>query len=322
MRRLSVREREILAATYFSADLSAKAVAKLVGCREHIARHSLHQLQVDGLVKLRPYYNPFAIGYQEYVAWISLHSVDRKQRRALCGALCTSPYTTYVTDVEGVFQIFVMFLAKSIEQVEVFFDSLNHAVPGIRYSKTVAPVRQVTLFTPKRFLKKRSEISSLSYSPVKEAQSLDEVDGKLLAAFASSSSASVAELARLIALPESTVKYRIKSLTTKGVILTVGFTSVGFDDGVMPFGLLIQTSGSSAEKRKELWEFAKRHPRSSAILDIIGPWEHQVEVELHDGREIVEIVQGFYDAFPSYIKNIQTVPIGAMHKLTPYPFKG
>lgn len=322
MRRLSTREREILAANYFAADLSAKAVAKIVACREHMVRHSLHQLFGDGLIKLRPYCNPFAIGYNEYVAWLSLRSADRKQRSALCSALCKSSRTTYVTDVEGQFQVFVMFLAESVEEVDTFFDSLYKTAPGILFTKTVGQVQQVSLFTPKRFLKRRAKISSLSYSPVKEVHKLDEIDRKLLTAFANSSSASSADLARLIGLPESTVNYRIKGLMAKGIILTVGYSSVGFDDGVIPFGLLIQTSGGSLQKRKELWEFTRDHPRTSAMLDVVGPWEHQVEVELYDGREIAEVVQGFYDAFPSYIERIHTIPIGATHKLTAYPLKG
>jgi DNA-binding Lrp family transcriptional regulator len=322
MRRLSSREREILAAAYFAADLSAKAVAKLVGCREHVVRRSLHQLNADGLIKLRPYCNPFAIGYNEYVAWLSLHSADRKQRSALCSALCKSSRTTYVTDVEGKFQIFVMFLAETVDEAETFFDSIYSAVPGVFFTKTMGQVRQVTLFTPKRFLKKRAEISSLSYSLVKEVHKLDDMDRKLLSAFATSSRSSRADLARFMGLPESTVNYRIKALTSKGIILTVGYTSVGFDDGVIPFGLIIQTSGGSVQKRRELWEFTRDHPRTSAMLDVVGPWEHQVEVELYNGLEIAEVVQGFYDAFPSYIKRIHIVPIGTMHKLTPYPLKG
>lgn len=286
-----------------------------------MVRRALHQLHVDGLIKLRPYCNPFAIGYDEYVAWISLHAADRSQRRALCEALCKSSRTTYVTDVQGQYQIFAMFLARSTEDVETFFDTLSEAAPRTLFSKTIAQVRQVTLFTPKRFLKQSSDASSLSYSRTREMHSLDEVDRKLLTAFASAKNSSSTELARSIGLPVSTVNYRIKTLMAKGIILAVGYTSARFDDGVIPFGLLIQTTSSSPQKRKDLWRFCKDHPKASAILDVVGPWEHQVEVELLDGREIAEIVQEFHDAFPTYIRNIVTISVGTPHKLTPYPLQ-
>lgn len=319
MRRLSTREQEILAVTYFAADLPVSEVAQIVGCREHTVRHSLQQLHSDGLIKLRPYCNPYALGYKEYVAWLTLSSADRSQRRTLRAVLCESSRTTYVTDVEGQYQIFVMFLAKDIDEIESFFDSVSASASGVSFTKTIGQVSQLMLFTPKRFMRKGLDIGTLSYSPVKESHVLDDLDRKLLVAFASAASASSAELARSVGLPVSTVSYRIKSLMAKGVILAVGYSSVRFDDGIVPFGLLINITASSAQMRGKLRQFCKAHPRTSALLDVVGPWEHQVEVELHDVREITEIVQEFYDSFPSYIKNIQTIPIGSTHKLTPYP---
>lgn len=321
MRRLSAREREILAATYFAADRSAREVADTIGAREHLVRHSLRSLKKDGLIKLRPYWNPFAIGYHEYVAWLSLHSANRSQRRALCTALVKSPRTTYVTDVEGHYQIFVMFLARSIEEVDVFFDGISAAAPRSPFTKTVGGVRRVTLFTPKRFLNGSVEADSLSYFPVKEAHAIDDVGRKILSAFAAAVNSSSAELARSVGLPVTTVDYRIRSMMEHGIVLAIGYTSISFDDGVIPYGLLIETASSSSAKREQLRNFCRKHPRVSAILHVVGPWEHQVEVEVHDGREIADIVQEFYDAFPSYTQTIRTIPIGMMHKMTPYPLR-
>lgn len=321
MRQLTKIEREILALTFYSADKPVKEIAKELRCREHMVQRALRRMLSEGLIQVRQYCNPAALGYQEYAAWISLTTTGRANREKLRKALCDSPRTSFVTDVEGPYQLFCIYLARGSADGQAFFDDISKRAAGVTFTKTVCAILQETLFTPKRLSDKALGQSCFSYSMETPEVYLDTVDHQILAACMKTAHLSDTEIARKVGLPVSTVSYRIKNLYKANVLMTRGYTTQALDDGALLYGFMIQTAESSPELRTKFHTFCAHHPKVTAVLSTLGAWDYQVEIELTDARDIFEVVQEFYETFPRFIRSIQTVPEGTIHKLTPYPFE-
>jgi DNA-binding Lrp family transcriptional regulator len=213
-----------------------------------------------------------------------------------------------------------MLLAQDVSDLESCFDMLSRTIPEISFKKSVCEIMKVTLFTPKRLSERTLQVNSLSYFPLSTVAPIDFTDHRILCSLGQNANPSTAVIARQLGLPVSTVTYRIKAMRDSGVIPALGYSASVFDDGRIPFGLLISVVRTSPAFRTTFWDFCCAHPAVSALLTVSGPWEHQVEVEVRDARAVSAVVQEFYEAFPQNIDEIVTIPIGSMHKLTPYPF--
>lgn len=320
MADLNDRERDILAFTYFQADISIKAISQGTGYREHVVRNAFSRLKSAGLLRVRPFVNPYALGWTEYVCWISFLTTDEEARGRFVNALVNSPFTTYVGEAGGAYDLVIFICTKEISGVTGFFDDQVSSVPGIRIEKSILICKNVAMFPPKYFIPKKIPLGNLSYGPVAKVMTIDSVDHNILRDFAQTDKPSVRILANKLGIPVSTYEYRVKNLRKRGIILALGHLIPGYLDGLIPFVLLVKVANNGKAFRKSFFSFCEKHRDVSMLIETIGAWEYQIGIHLKDARELKKVVQRIKVEFENSVSSIISFSIGNSFKLSPYPF--
>ena len=114
---LSQKELDIVSQVALDANTSAAKIGRETGYREHVVKHYLNKMWDNGTLKLRPFVNPYALGFLEFDALFTVLTPGDAALRALVDACVQSGCTTFVLETSGSYHISAMFLVRSIADI-------------------------------------------------------------------------------------------------------------------------------------------------------------------------------------------------------------
>lgn len=209
---LSQKELDIVSQVALDANTSAAKIGLQTGYKQHVVKHYLNKLWDNGTLKLRPFVNPYALGFLEFEALFTVLTPGDGALRALVDACVKSPSTTFVMETSGSYHISAMFLARSLSDIPLFFEEIAAGASDVEFEKELAPSIRVTIASPKNFSQPRMGNNTLSYGPVERAHQIDTLDGKILTLLGDGSVPSKRQMAQRCGVPQSTLEHRITLL--------------------------------------------------------------------------------------------------------------
>ncbi len=320
--KLSDDEREVLSCMCFRADMSLREVAQETGLREHVVRRCIDKLLERKVIKHRIFVNPFAVGLSEYMVFIGTQLMSQTVRQKLLARLLESSHTTYVGTIGGDYHLAVMLVARDLREVTLFLDSLSEISQGMSYVLSLAACTSVSLFAPKYLGAKVYAPASVSYGLVKDSVELDALDHRILHALGQLSSNSLAELARVLGVPSSTVTYRLQSLKERGVLVGIGYSVSPFNDGLYACAFQVCAASMPKAVRQKFLEYCSSHSAISYTIEAVGAWNFQVGARLADSRQATVLADDLQQRFAPHVSHVSVIPVHEALKLFPHPLMG
>ena len=317
--KLTEDEREVLSCMYFRAEMPMREVAQQTGLREHVVRRCIDKLLDRKIIRHRIFVNPFAVGLSEYMVFIGTQMMSQVVRQRLLSCLLESSHTTYVGTIGGDFHLAVMLVARDLNEVTVFLDTLSAAAQGSAYVVSTASCTSVSFFVPKFLGAGNYGPSSVAYGLVKDVVTLDAIDNRILHALGTLTTGSLAGLARQLGLPSSTVTYRLESLKERGVVVGIGFALPPFKDGLYACALQVCAGSMPAEVRQKFRDYCSKHPAISYSIEALGGWNFQIGARLEDSRQATVLADDLQQRFAPYVSNVSLIPVHEALKVFPHP---
>lgn len=311
---LSQKELDIVSQVALDANTSAAKISRETGYREHVIKHHLTKMWDNGTLKLRPFVNPYALGFLEFDALFTVHTPGEAALRSLVDACVKSGCTTFVMETSGSYHISAMFLVRSLSDIPPFFEEIASRAPGVEFDKELAPSIRVTIASPKNFSIPKIGNNTLSYGPVETPHKIDELDGKILTLLGDPDVPSKRQIAQRCGVPQSTLEHRIALLQKKQILLGIGSIVTTYTDGLFPYVFRICASRPSPRIRTLVEELARSHIAVRSVVETSGAWDYSITMRLGHPSILSAVRQELHAYLGSDIRRIDAFPVTRIHK--------
>lgn len=306
--KLSDKEAAVVASIELRADAPMTTLRKESGLREHTIRYALRSLIERKVITPIPFINLHRLGLTVYSIFFTVGGEKRGAHESLIRSLIATPQVLWVGEFGGEYQYGVGVAAKRLSDLTLFLDALSKKHGAIFHDKAISLQISSTIY-PRRYLCSRK----MSAKPItvtfdkEEPVWIDEVDQKILSALTTHGTLSHRQMALQIQVPLSTFELRVKKLKQQGVIAGEIYSVDAAKFDMESFKLLVYTKGLDSLLTQRLDEYCRLHPNVTTLIDCLGSWGYEINVEVRRPEELSRIVQQIYEYFGNSIHTIKTL---------------
>jgi DNA-binding Lrp family transcriptional regulator len=321
MAGLPQKEKAVIYAVQLQAESPVSRIRKITGYRDHTIRYFMQRALEHGVMRRRCFINLNVLGYTQYQIYFSLSSKEKGSRAGVIQTLIGSERVSWLGELGGEYQYGVNLCAKSIGQVWEFLDQLSARFGSIFFEKVLALRISLSYFGNKYLSTKKRPVKSLSYGVAQQTVALDEVDHKILCLLTRGGYDSWRHMARMLAMPQTTLDYRLKKLQQSGVVVGHYYEVPPSKIGMQSFILLVCVKGISREFKDAFYKFCEAHINVVVLIHSIGSWDFEVVVDVEEAQRITVVTQEIYDRFGASLNWIKILPSFGYPKVLEYPFQ-
>jgi len=306
--KLTEKEATVLASVELRADAPIALLRKESGLREHTIRYALRSLIQRKVINPIPFINLHRLGLTVYSIFFTVGGEKRGAHDALIRTLIATPQVLWVGEFGGEYQYGVGVAARRLSDLTVFLDAISKKHGAIFHDKAISVQISSTVY-PRRYLSSRK----MSAKPItvtfdrNEPTRIDAVDEKILSALTTYGTLSHRQMALAIQVPLSTVELRIRKLKEQGVIAGEIYSVDAAKFEMESFKLLVYTKGLDSALTLRIDEYCRAQPNVTTLIDCIGSWGYEINVEVRRPEELSRIIQQLYEYFGNSIHTIKTL---------------
>jgi len=319
--KLSPKDRDIIYCTQLKADAAMAELRKRTGYRDHRIRYCLQRALQQGLIRRRCFVNLHRLGLNQHQIYFSLSAAKRAARQELVRALIDAERVSWIGRLGGDFQYGMNVCATGIKEVSDFLDDLSSRFKAVFMDKVVAERISFTYFGNKYLSRKKPLREALSYGSGAAAVAIDDLDHRILSAVTAVEYRSVRELSRMLAIPQTTLDYRLKRLESQGVIVGYYYELQAELLGMQAFMLLVSVKGMNSELRGKFNAFCAAHPNIVIVIHSFGSWDFEIGVDVEGSSAIATLSEELHDALGAGLNWIKVLPSFGYPKVQEYPFR-
>ena len=304
--RLTPQDEKVLSIAQRDFRLSIAEVAKRAGVHTHVAVHSLKKLKEREV--LRPYLltNPHVVGLTDYCIFFNYVGEEKKARQKIINFCLASPKISYFAELTGPYQYSISLFCRNVFEVTDFFEKMRKLLPRSSFETSFALRLEFTQFLGK-FFGHGSRRSMLSRTKAEEEFEIDGIDRKILGYYSQHVDAPLRKIAAKVGISESGVRYRLKALEEKGIIMAFPYLIDASKIGMTSFRILISGKGLIDSFQKRIFQFAQSHPSCVIFVRCAGSWDFELNFDVASSSEIGGIVEEVNDSFAEHIRHMHTL---------------
>ena len=303
--KLSEQEAVIFSHAQHRASDSAPAIAKSSSRKVHTIRYCLKRLEERGLINRYCFLDLCPLGFQEYVFYVSLSSVDAKTRKLFVNYIKHADCVPFMIEVGGEFEYAISIVAKSIFTVSRFLKALGEQYGNLVANKSLTQRTSWIVYGKKYLTSKKFRVVPFLSKITEKQIKVDELDIKLMEELSTNSSSSNRELANVLGIPSSTVDFRLARLREQGIIVGFGYSLNVRALGIQAYRLLIYTKGLHPNLDEKMQSFCRQHLLICALVECLGTWDYEIVAESQDAQEIVALGQELREKFGDSIEQVK-----------------
>lgn len=302
---------KILLAAHLDSSSTFNEIGKRAGVSAEKARYVVQRCQKSGVIKPRVFVNPFSLGLIEVQLLLAVKGFDPTSRNMLMKLLANHPAVVWIAEVGGPYQVATRIAVPSMGAATVFLQEIGDKLGDKLVRKELSILTSFTLL-PKRYLAPRMappRRNGITISATDKSVAADAVSLSLLRVLVDTPMISERDLAQRLRIARETVRSRLRSLRSSGVIAGEVFQISGLALGRQPFRMLISTPGIATTFDRELRAFAAQTPQVVNIASFLGAYDYEMVVEVLHPQEVSDITSALYQRTGSMIERLEILPI-------------
>ncbi len=297
--------------------LSLRELGEKVGISKRMTDYRIRRLESNQVILgYSVILDNSLLGYVNHDVWIQLKSSSEKRRDEFIDALVKNPSVNWVSSCGGKFDVGISILSPNVSTFSETFDNILDLYSDIILNYFVTITNKFQFYSRTYFLQKAEKFRSVKsyFSPKSAPISIDSNEKKILQVLSNNSKATAIEIGKIVGLSPNTVRLKIVSLESKGVIqgyrAIVAPSSLGF----RTYEILANLTHLSESKRKSLEEYCLQNPHVAYLLNIVGPWNIDLSIDARDSDHFQQILNEFRSNFGTYLRDYEFIPIMRVHK--------
>ena len=307
--RILERDKQIILAAQFNAELSVGAIASSLSLPAHVVRYSLLNLLKQEILRPAWLVNPAALGMIQSEIYFSLNAQEQKDRTQFIQTLSESGETIWQAELGGTYQYGASILTQNIWQLSELIERCTQSSKQLAIRRQISQIISLAIFKKKYLAPETRSTQYFLLSSKSPRVELDQTDRAVLTAAYTNPSEPTERLASRLGLPRTTFDHRLKALIKSGVLLSKIYYVSAAKLGLLNYKLLIYSRGASPEMSTKFFEFCKKHPRITLYIHSLGAWDYCCNLELETQAEVTTVVQQLYDTFGNWIEQIEILPV-------------
>lgn len=180
-------------------------------------------------------------------------------------------------------------------------------------TKNVSTVTHLSCYSPSLSNGKGAPRKCFAYSATPDRLELSSLDHKILNFLRDKPLSTMQELGRATGTSASTVDYRFNRLIESGAILAFGYAYEWSNFGNSGFLVSISTKGFGSRCFDHIASFCARHGGVVWLGRFIGPWDIELSVNVHEGRERESFINELHDVCRKQVAEVHIHTFSRLH---------
>ncbi|MBU2576437.1 MAG: Lrp/AsnC family transcriptional regulator [Nanoarchaeota archaeon] len=323
MNKLDIKDRKILFQLDLDARQSDKQIAKKVRLSRDSVRYRINKLVEEGYINyFMTLINTMKLGYDWYRTFFKFQNLTIKKEEEIINYL--KKKASWITKVEGMWDINTGIFCKDIYQFRNIINEFK-----LKYSKYIERF-EVAIVTRewnyhKDYLLNRKQkttepqLMGFNEQEKYEIEKIDKIDYKILQVLLKNARMKTVDIARKINSTEMIVRYRIRNLIKKGIILGFKpFLNVG-KLGYQYFKVHFTLQNLTQEKKRQIFSYVHLHPNTIHTTELIGGDDLETEFQVKTNEEFYKYLEEMRIRFGSIIRDYRFMQYTQEYKFTYLP---
>lgn len=283
-------------------------LAKQLKTSKQVINYRIRKLESEGFIKtFQTVFNLESLGIGVYANVYFKLSASKAKEKEIIDFLLNNNLIGYVASLGGKFDLSIVLVAKTIQQLEDNLNKIINKYPNDLKEYAIS-LRTYGIKFPKKYLSEASLESKKILTKEKHSR-IDDLDKKILKILSSNSRTSIVEISEKLKIPFSTVRIRIYSLENRGIIAGYSILPNLEKMGMLNYKVFIRTKDKSGEASKKLLSFAEDNKNITWFFKTLGDHDYEFRVEVENQQKYQELLKELRSQFPLIIDDIETVMI-------------
>jgi len=316
MYKLEKTDKIILSELDTNARQSNTKIAKKTKLPLHVVNYRIKKLIKDNIISKFTTLIPLSrLGFFVYKIYFQLTGLPTEKEKIMLDDFVKNKKIHWVAKTEGRWDLMIAIYTKdSIEfgkvKEEIFFKYGNY------FSDYSISMLKETYVLGRSYLLDTKEILSESlYIGGNKFVKLSNLDKKLIKLLVNNCTYTTLELSKKLKINVKTVMSKIKELKKIGIIqkFTI-FLNVNKLD-YKYYKLCIYLKNINKQNYTKIINYCKSHPNVIHLMECIGSWEIELEIEVKSDEEFYKINRDIRNLFTNNVKRTESVIISDEMKL-------
>ena len=317
---LSENDCRVIAALRFDGRRSVIELSRITRLSTQAVRTSLRHLSDRRILKPYLVVDVSALGFLDYGIFVSAEALLPTSRRRLLDYLMTSVQVPWITEYVGSrYRYAFSVVAKDVSELDQILVDLRARTAQQRVGQSVVSRVRWHVYGERYLRGPLKEQSGYTHGWPAGRKNIDALDLKILRLLSAPRTDSLISMARKLAIPKSTLEYRIKALEKSKVIVSYAMLPDVSALGMQAYHLLVTERTGQGHFRSRFLKYVQANPAVVAMSINVGAWEYEFEVHLPSHEDIARFEADMLASFPVDSISIEVLPVLKVHKLQPLP---
>ena len=333
---IDLKDRKIISVLGTNCRLSATHIGKVVGLSKEVVYYRVKNLEKKKIIRENiAVLNPSKLGFHMFIVYVQTQNLSEQKEEQLINMLIKNPATHYVLHALGKFDIVFDVLAQSIQEFDLILRKILNEFGIYVKHYEVSPIIDVLKYVhlPESFSKElhskpahnRNDSTFIKYFQNTKIDysasqaNMDKKDLQILYILSSNATIQLKYLGDKIGLSPDSIKYRIKKLIERNIIL--GFLPV-INLSLLVYhnyGILIELNNISFEEKNKLFRHLSIHPDVSFCLKTGAQYEITLNISVRSNLHLHNFINELKQNYSNQIKTLEMFLIIKDYKIAFFP---
>ena len=313
--KLDLKDRKLLYELDLNSRQSYNELARKLWISKNSVIYRINNLVKDGVIKkFHTVYDAGKLGYISFRLYLRLQNATPEKEQEIIDFLVKQEIVTWVVSIEGDYNIGVLILAKTIDEMNVLWNELLEKYLNYLDERLLTIMTGVAYYSRAYLLGLKSNYHEIRFITILHAADLDALDSRMMALLSSNARIPIINLASKLKVSSKTIISRLKNLEKKKVILgyktVLDYERLGYQYIKLSFRL----SNATKEKISQFKSYVKIHPNIIYEDEVLGGDDFEIELQVKDYQEMQIILGDIRKRFANIIKDYKVLRFTKEHK--------
>lgn len=306
---LDLKDRKIITELDKDCRQSSSRMAKATGISKDVVNYRINRLVKERVItRFFAETNTAKIGYIAYKMYLQFQNTTEEDERLIIDYLYGHPRVIWTAVCSGRWDLITSFWVRDVYESNVYLSDFMNRFSKFVLNKQVAINLQYYIYSRKWLTgDKKPKIGCIGKSPGNEK--LDGIDMGILELMGRNARTPIIEMAKKMGVSSSLVIYRIKEMRKRGII-----TAFRVDLNLERLGMefcksFVYLQNKTTEKEDALIKFCSLHPNVTAVTQLVGPWDLELELETESFEQFHRVMRDIKNRFPDLVRSYESVLI-------------
>jgi len=323
MDKLDLKDRKILYQLDLNARQTDSEIAKKAGLSREAVHYRIEQMLKKGYINyFMTILNSMKLGYDWYRTFFKFQNLTIKKEEEIIAWL--KQHASWITKVEGKWDLNTGIFCKNVYEFRDIIDQFLLEYNEYIESYEVAIVTRMWHYHRDYLLDKEqktthAEIMGFANKEKRQTETIDKKDYAILALLLKNARMKTIDIARKLKTTEMIVRYRMKKLQQRGIIL--GYRSfLNMNKlGYRYFKVHIRLHQLNPTRKKTILEYIHHHAHTVYTTELVGGADIETEFQVQSNEELHKYLKDLRMQFGDIIRDYEFMEYTQEYKFTYLP---